>query len=243
MIAIPTTLSAAEFYTSAGVTDVQRAVKQMYSHPMAVPKSVILDPAATLETPIDLLLSTGMRAVDHAAEGWCSVRSAPIADACNRESMRLLAASLPAIRRNPKDLEARATAQQGMWLSRIGTMAGITNGASHGIGYLLGGGRGIAHGITSCVTLPAVFAWNASVNAARQAQVSEAFGGAGEPAGEVLRRFISSLGQPTRLRHVGIAHNELPEIAASWDGTGPIATNPRPVRGKEDLLEILELAY
>jgi len=243
MIAIPTTLSAAEFYTSAGVTDVQRHVKQMYSHPMAVPKSVILDPAATLETPIDLLLSTGMRAVDHAAEGWCSVRSAPIADACNRESMRLLAASLPAIRRNPKDLEARATAQQGMWLSRIGTMAGITNGASHGIGYLLGGGRGIAHGITSCVTLPAVFAWNASVNAARQAQVSEAFGGAGEPAGEVLRRFISSLGQPTRLRHVGIAHNELPEIAASWDGTGPIATNPRPVRGKDGLLEILELAY
>jgi hypothetical protein len=45
------------------------------------------------------------------------------------------------------------------------------------------------------------------------------------------------------LRHVGIAHNELPEIAESWDGTGPIATNPRPVRGKDDLLEILELAY
>jgi hypothetical protein len=27
------------------------------------------------------------------------------------------------------------------------------------------------------------------------------------------------------------------------DGTGPIATNPRPVRGKDDLLEILEIAY
>src|SRR4029079_18950222 len=133
MIAIPTTLSAAEFYTSAGVTDVQRHVKQMYSHPMAVPKAVILDPAATLETPIDLLLSTGMRAVDNAVEGWCSVRSAPIADACNRESMWLLADSLARIRRDASDLEARAAAQQGTWLSRIGTMAGITNGASHGI--------------------------------------------------------------------------------------------------------------
>ena len=243
MIAIPTTLSAAEFYTSAGVTDVQRHVKQMYSHPMAVPKSVILDPAATLETPIDLLLSTGMRAVDHAVEGWCSVRSAPMSDACNRESMRLLAVALPGIRRDPDDLEARAAAQQGMWLSRISTMAGIPNGASHGIGYLLGGGRGIPHGVTSCVTLPAVFIWNASVNAGRQAQVSEAFGGPGEAAGEVLRGFISSLGQPTRLRDVGITREELPSIAASWDGTGPIATNPRPVRGKDDLLEILELAY
>jgi maleylacetate reductase len=243
MIAIPTTLSAAEFYTSAGVTDVQRHVKQMYSHPMAVPVSVILDPAATLETPIDLLLSTGMRAVDHAVEGWCSVRSAPIADACNRESMWLLADSLARIRRDASDLEARAAAQQGMWLSRIGTMAGITNGASHGIGYLLGGGRGVPHGVTSCITLPAVLAWNASVNAARQSLVSEAFGGAGKPAGEVMRRFVISLGQPTRLRDVGIAREELPAIAASWDGTGPIATNPRPVKSKDDLLEILELAY
>ncbi len=243
MIAVPTTLSAAEFYTSAGVTDVQRHVKQMYSHPMAVPKSVILDPAATLETPIDLLLSTGMRAVDHAVEGWCSVRSAPIADACNRESMRLLADSLARIRRDTADLEARALAQQGMWLSRIGTMAGITNGASHGIGYLLGGGRGVPHGVTSCITLPAVLTWNAPVNAARQGAVSEEFGGAGQPAGEVMRRFVTSLGQPTRLRDVGIAREELPAIAASWDGTGPIATNPRPIKSKDDLLQVLELAY
>ena len=243
MIAIPTTLSAAEFYTSAGVTDLQRHVKQMYSHPLAVPKAVILDPAATLETPIDLLLSTGMRAVDHAVEGWCSVRAAPIADACNRESMRLLADSLARIRRDAGDLEARSLAQHGMWLSRIATMAGIPYGASHGIGYLLGGGRGVPHGITSCVTLPAVLTWNASASAPRQAQVSESFGGAGEPAGEVLRRFVTSLGQPARLRDVGIAHDELPAIAAGWDGTGPIATNPRPVRGKDDLLEILEIAY
>ena len=243
MIAIPTTLSAAEFFPSAGVTDVQRRVKQMYFHPLFVPRAVILDPAATLETPMDLLLSTGMRAVDHAVEGWCSVKSAPIADAANREAMRLLAHSLSQTKNEPKDLEARALAQHGMWLSRIASMAGIPNGASHGIGYLLGGGRGVPHGITSCITLPPVMEWNAGINAARQAEVSAAFGGAGEPAGAVLRRFIAGLGLPTRLREVGIGREELPSIAASWDGTGPIATNPRKVRGKEDLLEILELAW
>ena len=36
--------------TTAGVTDVQRHVKQSYFHPLVVPKAVILDPAATLET-------------------------------------------------------------------------------------------------------------------------------------------------------------------------------------------------
>ena len=247
MIAIPTTLSAAEFYPSAGVTDVQRHVKQMYFHPLAVPKAVILDPAATLETPMELLLSTGMRAVDHAVEGWCSVKSTPIADAANREAMRLLAASLPAMKRQPADLEARALAQHGMWLSRIASMAGIPFGASHGIGYLLGGGRGVPHGITSCVALPAVMTWNARADAPRLAAVSAAFGAeakhAPAAAGEVLRRFVLDLGLPVRLRDVGIARNELPAIAAGWDGSAPIATNPRKLRGTEDLLEILELAW
>lgn len=243
MIAVPTTLSAAEFFPSAGVTDVQRHVKQMYFHPLFVPKAVILDPAATLETPMELLLSTGMRAVDHAVEGWCSVKSAPMADATNREAMKLLCLSLMNIKNDGENLEPRAMAQQGMWLTRIASMAGLPNGASHGIGYLLGGGYGVPHGITSCITLPPVMEWNASVNAARQAEVATAFGGAGEPAGKVLRRFVAGLGLPTQLRSTGLARDVLPAIAASWDGTGPIATNPRKLRGKEDLLEILEAAW
>lgn len=243
MIALPTTLSAAEFFHSAGITDTARRVKQMYAHPLFVPKAVILDPAATLETPMELLLSTGIRSVDHAVEGWCAARRVPIADAANREAMRLLAAALPAIRRDPRDLEARALAQHGTWLSRIASMAGIPYGASHGIGYLLGGGRGVPHGITSCVTLPAVMQWNESANADRQAEVSAAFGDGRESAAAALRRFISGLGLPTRLREAGIAREELEAIAASWDGGAPIATNPRPVRSKADLLEILELAW
>lgn len=243
MVAVPTTLSAAEFFPSAGVTDVQRRVKQSYFHPLAVPRCVILDPAATLETPMELLLSTGMRAVDHAVEGWCSIKSTPMADATNLEAMKLLSLSLRKINADSENLEHRAMAQQGMWLSRIGSMAGVPMGASHGIGYLLGGGYGVPHGITSCITLPAVMTWNESVNGARQADVAAAFGGAGRSAGAVLRGYVNELGLPTQLRSVGMKREVLPAIAASWDGAPPIATNPRKVAGKEDLLEILELAY
>jgi maleylacetate reductase len=243
MIAVPTTLSAAEFFPSAGVTDVQRHVKQMYFHPLFVPKAVILDPAATLETPMELLLSTGMRAVDHAVEGWCSVKSAPIADATNREAMNLLFRSLKSIKSEGENLEHRAMAQHGMWLTRIASMAGLPNGASHGIGYLLGGGYGVPHGITSCITLPPVMEWNASVNAARQADVAAAFGGPGQPAGKALRAFVRELGLPTQLRDVGLKKEMLPAIAASWDGTGPIATNPRKIAGKDDLLALIETMW
>src|SRR5437763_1927712 len=65
-VTIPTTLSAGEYTASAGCTDTARNVKESFSHPLMMPKNVILDPRATLHTPEWLFLSTGIRAVDHA---------------------------------------------------------------------------------------------------------------------------------------------------------------------------------
>jgi maleylacetate reductase len=78
MVAIPTTLSAAEFTAFAGVTDVSRRAKEGYGHPLLAPRAVVLDPAMTLSTPPQLWFSTGMKAVDHAVEQLCNpVRSPP----------------------------------------------------------------------------------------------------------------------------------------------------------------------
>jgi maleylacetate reductase len=137
-------------------------------------------------------------------------------------------------------MAARALAQQAMWLSIMGGWAGVPTGASHGIGYILGGARGVPHGITSCLSLPAVLQWNAPVNAARQADIARIFGGAEGHA--AVRDFIASLGLPTRLSQVGIAAEEIPGLAARWDGGAPIAQNPRPVRGVAELEEIMRLA-
>jgi maleylacetate reductase len=128
-----------------------------------------------------------------------------------------------------------------MWLSLL--PQGVPMGASHGIGYILGGAYGVPHGVTSCLMLPAVLEWNEPVNAERQRTVAEALGRPGERAGPALRDFVRGLGVPWRLRDVGIARDDLPAIAARYDGTGPISTNPRPVGGAADLVQILELAY
>ncbi len=97
------------------------------------------------------------------------------------------------------------------------------------------------HGITSCLTLPAVMSWNASVGAARQA---------GQPpvrrrgdAAEDLRGFVAGLGQPVRLPEVGIADYEIPAIAALWDGRPRSPPTRARCADKDDLLEILEIAY
>jgi maleylacetate reductase len=242
MTAVPTTLSAAEFTSSAGITDVQRKEKMTLGHPLMAPRAVILDPAATLETPMDLLLSTGMRAMDHAVERWCSIRAHPLAEGLSLQAMAMLAANLPAVKARPDDLEARLNCQLAAWLTMVAPASLVPNGASHGIGYILGGYAGVPHGVTSCISLAATLEWNEPVNAERQKAVAEKLGRPGARACDVMRDFVKSLGQPSRLRDVGIGADRIPELARQYDGTGPISTNPRPVRGADDLVEILKLA-
>lgn len=242
MTAVPTTLSAAEFTSSAGITDAQRKVKLSFSHPLMAPIAVILDPAATLETPLELMLSTGMRAMDHAVERWCSIRPHPLGDGLALQAMTMLAENLPAIKARPDDLEPRLNCQLAAWLTQVSAIPGVPNGASHGIGYILGGYAGIPHGITSCISLAATLEWNEPVNAERQRAVADKLGRPGARPCVVMRDFVSSLGLPTRLGDVGITAERIPELARQYDGTGPISSNPRPVRGADDVAAILKLA-
>ena len=88
----------------------------------------------------------------------------------------------------------------------------------------------------------ATLEWNEPVNAERQRAVAEKLGRPGARPSDVMRDFVRSLGLPTRLGDVGITADRIPELARQYDGTGPIATNPRPVQGANDLAEILRLA-
>jgi maleylacetate reductase len=240
LVAVPTTLSAAEFAPAAGYTDLAEGRKYRALDPWMVPRAVLLDPAATLETPAELFLSSGIRALDHAAERWCALQPAPFSDAVSRQAMLMLADGLPRVATAAGDLQARALCQQAAWLSVQGGWAGVPVGASHGLGYILGAARGVPHGITSCLMLHAVMRWNAPVNAARQADIAAIFGGA--EAGPAIEQFVARLGLPTRLHQQGITEAEIAGLAARWTGDAPIATNPRPVRGAADLEEILRLA-
>jgi maleylacetate reductase len=242
-IAIPTTLSAGEFSATAGCTDTARQVKQSYAHPTMMPRAVILDPAVTVHTPEWLFLSTGIRAVDHAVEDLCSVNAQPFSDGASLHALRLLARGLPAVREDPADLAARLDCQLGAWMSMVGSQAGVAKGASHGIGHVLGGTAGVPHGYTSCVMLPHVLRFNAPVNAARQALVSEALGRPGMPAGDAVAELIARLGLPRRLRDVGVPAELLDRIAAESMHDRYIPANPRPIASATVVRHLLDLAW
>ena len=99
----------------------------------------------------------------------------------------------------------------------VGSQTGVSKGASHGIGHVLGGTAGVPHGYTSCIMLPHVLRFNHPVNAEKQARVSEALGRPGEPAADVVAGLIAGLGLPTRLRDVGVKPEQLDLIAERLD--------------------------
>jgi maleylacetate reductase len=242
MIAVPTTLSAAEFNPFAGVTDTRRGMKESFAHPLIVPRSIVLDPAATVHTPMDLLLSTGVKAVDHAVERLCSPQANPFVFGTATEALRLLPAGLRRAKADPSDLDARLDLQFGMWLSVGAGSTGVGVGASHGIGHVLGGACGVPHGHTSCVMLPSVLRWNLPVNADRQRRVAEAFGSADEPAADLVEALVRELGMPGRLADVGVGPERFAEVAEKSMHDRAVLNNPRPIAGPEQVMEILALA-
>jgi maleylacetate reductase len=161
-IAIPTTLSGAEFSDLGGGTDTRTGVKHGFTGRYLGPVAVILDPRVSVHTPDRLWLSTGIRAVDHAVEALCSINAQPLVDATSIRALTLLKRSLERYRVDPMDIEARLDGQVGAWLAST-SIRRTDYGASHGLGHALGADTGTPHGITSCVLLPTVMRFNAEI--------------------------------------------------------------------------------
>jgi maleylacetate reductase len=142
------------------VTDTRRKLKQIFNHPMMMPRSIILDPAITRYTPEKLWLGSGTRAMDHGIEAICSSRPNVLVDAVCQKGLRYLHDGLLRTKNNPSDEEARLNCQLGSWLSAFGLQAGVPMGASHAIGHVLGGTCNVPHYFCTAVMMPSVLRYN-----------------------------------------------------------------------------------
>jgi len=251
-IAIPTTGCAAEYSGIAGVTDPVRNKKYLIVAPPISPSVAILDPMAVKHTPHKLWLSTLVRSVDHAIEASYSTQGNPHTQILADEAARLLFKYLPRCHTAPDDLEARGWLQVAAWHSGWAAL-GASAGLSHGIGYVLGGSFDIPHGICSCVMLPTVMEWNMSASIDPLARIARVIGAANkDDSNEVaasncavaVRSLITDLDLPTRLGELDELDKEDLRVVADLTMDLPhLQTNPRPVHGKHEILELLDLAW
>jgi alcohol dehydrogenase class IV len=241
-IAVPTTLSGAEFSDLGGCTDTRFGTKQGYTGAFIGAAAVILDPRITVHTPDRLWLSTGVRALDHAVEALCSVNAQPLIDATSVRALVLLGRSLTRYAVDSGDLEARLDGQLGAWLAAT-SIRRTDYGASHGLGHALGADAGVPHGITSCVLLPTVMRYNAAACAPQMAEIALALGDPAQGAADQIEAMIARLGLPTRLSQLGLDRSRLAVIAQKGMANPWVHSNPRPIKDVAQLEALLELAW
>jgi maleylacetate reductase len=245
-IAIPTTLSAAEFSGTAGYTDETQKSKKGIADPQMTPRAVILDPHMTLATPLWLWLSSGIRSLDHAVETLYSPGYHPINDVLALEAIRDLFSYLPRSKAEPENLDVRQKCQQAAWMSYFGpATAGAHAGLSHTIGKRIGATYDVPHGVTSCILLPHVMRYkaNSEADAPRLAAVARALNLADHliadreaalRAAEAVACLVKDLGLPSRLRDVKVPAEDFDQIARASVGDNPQVA---------DVIQILQHAW
>ena len=243
LIAIPTTFSAAEYTAVGGATESGTRAKQGFGNQMMMPLAVINDPWLTTSAPIDLLLSTGMKAVDHAVERLTSKEANLYSDTVSALALELLSRGLRAMKAAPDDIAVRADLQYGVFMSMAGIAAGARSNVAHAIAHSMGSLCDVPHGITSCVLLPSVLRWVAQGADVRPKLLCNAMGEAGDDAAGAVAHLVADLGLPSRLRDVGVREQDLATIAERTLHDPLTANCRRKVDDASQVREILDMAW
>jgi alcohol dehydrogenase class IV len=159
VVAVPTTAgTGSEVGRASVITDQQNHIKKIIFHPQMLPSQVILDPELTVGLPKRVTAATGMDALSHNLEAFCSPFYHPMAAGIAVEGIRLVKEYLLRVVANGSDLEART---QMLVCSSMGATAfqkGL--GGMHALAHPLGALYDAHHGTLNAILMPYVLKAN-----------------------------------------------------------------------------------
>ncbi len=235
ILAIPTTYAGSEMTPIWGITE--KGLKKTGRDPRVLPKTVLYDPTLTVTLPPMLSATSGMNSIAHCVEALYSKDANPIISMIAEEGVRALAAGLPAVVREPANLEARSNALYGAWLGGV-ALGAVGMALHHKLCHTLGGTYNLPHAETHTVVLPHATAYTAPAAPEAMSRIARALGTSS--AGQGLYDLAVSLGAPTSLAALGLK-------AADLDKAADIAVenpyyNPRPIT-REGIRALLQDAF
>ncbi len=152
-LAIPTTLSGAEFTAYFAETD-EAGEKHVRHAPDASPSHIVLDPRLALETPARLWFSTGMKSFADCIEAFCSPRGNALTERLALAGLAEMSAGLHATAADPGELDARLRCQLAPFFA-LPALVNAGGGLIAALRQQLGARFGIPHGVASAgVMLP-----------------------------------------------------------------------------------------
>ena len=162
IIAVPTTAGTGSETGRAGVyTNEETKEKKIIFHPKMLPSIVILDPELTVPLPKSLTAFTGMDALAHCLESYCSNFFHPFSQGIALEGMFIVKNNLINAYHDGSNLDARGNMLAASSMGSIAFQKGL--GAIHSLSHPVGAIYNTHHGLTNAVFMPYVLKRNKKV--------------------------------------------------------------------------------
>ena len=159
IIAIPTTAGTGSETGRAGVFTKEDAhEKKIIFHPKMLPSIVILDPYLTIALPPQLTAFTGMDALAHCLEAYCSPFFHPLSQGIAIEGISIVHKYLLTAFKDGNNIEARGNMLVASSMGSTAFQKGL--GAIHSLSHPVGAIYNTHHGLTNAVVMPYVLLKN-----------------------------------------------------------------------------------
>lgn len=233
-IAVPTTAgTGSEVGRSTVVLNEETGRKVIITHPGMMPGIVIADPELTLGLPPHITAATGMDALAHCLEAYCSPFHNPLCDGVALEGMRLVRAHLADAVSDGTDIVARSQMMAAAAMGAAAFQKGL--GAIHAMSHPISARYDTHHGLTNAVVMPYVLMRNRDAIAEKLARVA-AYLGLASDGKQGFRAFLdwtlelrSTFGMPHTIAELGVDEAHFDELAAAAEADPTAMANPVPL--------------
>ena len=230
VIAVPTTAGTGSEVGRAGViTQEATHTKKVIFHPGMMPKVTICDPELTVGMPPKITAGTGMDALAHCLEAYCSPFYHPMGEGIAVEGIRLVKENLVRAFKDGTDIEARAHMMSAALMGATAFQKGL--GAIHALSHPVGALYDTHHGMTNAVFMPYVLQFNRSAIEAKIVRLAAYIGLA--PTFEAFMAWIidlrKQLGVPHTLKDFGVDNTKFELMSAMAPEDPTAGGNPVPL--------------
>jgi alcohol dehydrogenase class IV len=231
VVAVPTTAgTGSEVGRASVITNLSDHTKRIIFHPKMLPAIVIEDPELTVGLPAQVTAATGMDALSHCLEAWCSPFYHPMAEGIAAEGMRLVRQWLPVAVHDGANLEARAHMLVASSMGATAFQKGL--GAMHSLSHPCGANLNTHHGLTNAVVMPYVLAWNRKVIDQKMVRLA-AYMGLGEQSFDGFLAWVlemrADIGIPNTLAEIGVREEHAAVFAPQALADPSTGGNPLPM--------------
>ncbi len=198
IIGIPTTAgTGSEVGRASLIINEDEYKKAIIFHPKMLPSCVILDPELTISLPASLTAATGMDALSHSLEAYCSPSYHPMARGIAIEGIRLVKEYLPLAVADGTNIDARTQMLVASSMGATAFQRGL--GGMHALAHPLGAMYDAHHGMLNAILMPYVLNANRDAIDSEIAHLAQCIGLS--PSFDVFLDWILSLRQELGIPH------------------------------------------